>query len=94
MPNPLNAPEPETSDKPNITFDADEQKFISNTPVKWYAFVIDGQVVWLQTVSVALEYLVAVMSSNPEVIEVPEPQMGEVMNGWLYDGTFRPPSAA
>ena len=95
MPEPLNGPEPVLSDKPNITFDVDAHKFVSQTPVKWYAFVIDGEVVWLQTVSVALEYLVAVMSSNPQVVEIPEPQMGEVMNGWSYDGaTFHPPSVA
>ena len=95
MPQPLNQSGPTQSDKPNITFDADEQKFISNTPVKWYAFVIDGEVVWMQTVSVLLEYLVAVMSSNPQVVEIPEPIMGQVLNGWTYNGiTFQPPAGA
>ena len=86
-------PEGDTSGYlPNITFDAEELKFKSIEPVKWYAFVINGEVVWMQTVSVSLEYLVAVMSSNPEIIEVPEPLMGQVLSGWTYDGTFHPPA--
>jgi hypothetical protein len=86
-------PEGDTSGyTPNIVFDPEERKFISTAPVKWYAFVINGEVVWMQTVSVSLEYLVAVMSSNPEIIEVPEPLMGQVLSGWTYDGTFHPPT--
>jgi hypothetical protein len=85
-------PEGDTSGYvPSITFNADENKFVSVAPVKWYAFVINGEVVWMQTVSVSLEYLVSVMSSGPEIIEVPEPLMGQVLSGWTYDGTFHPP---
>jgi hypothetical protein len=86
-------PEGDTSGYvPNLTFNAEEGKFVSTAPVKWYAFVINGEVVWMQTVSVSLEYLVSVMSSNPEIIEVPEPLMGQVLSGWTYDGTFHPPT--
>jgi len=80
--------------KPNIVFDPEENKFKSLEPIKWYAFVINGEVVWMQTVSVSLEYLVAVMSSSPQIVEVPEPLLGQVLSGWTYDGTFHPPAGA
>jgi hypothetical protein len=89
-------PEGDTSGYvPNLVFDPEERRFNPLEPVKWYAFVINGEVVWMQTVSVSLEYLVAVMSSSPQVIEIPEPLMGQVLSGWTYDGTtFHPPAGA
>lgn len=79
---------------PVIEYDKEELRFKSSTPVKWFAFVVDGDVAWMQTVSVGLEHLLAVMQSSPQIIEIPEELEGRVMNnGWTYDGeNFIPPS--
>jgi hypothetical protein len=70
---------------PKIEWNEELGRLISDTPIKWYAFVIDGEVVFTQYVDVKLDYLVAVMSSKPVVIEVPEPYAGMVKEGWRYD---------
>jgi len=78
---------------PPIEFDPETQTWTSNKPQKWYAFVLGTDVVWMQTVDASMEYLVAVMSSNPKIIEVPNELAGQVLHGWSYDGaSFTPPS--
>jgi hypothetical protein len=83
----------EPNKKPSLEYDKDELKFKSSVPVKWFAFVVDGDVAWMQTVAVELEQLLAVMQSSPQVIQIPEELEGRVMNnGWTYDGeNFIPP---
>jgi len=78
---------------PSLEYDKEELKFKSSVPVKWFAFVVDGDVAWMQTVAVELEHLLAVMQSSPQVIQIPEELEGRVMNnGWTYDGeNFIPP---
>ena len=71
---------------PSLEYDKEELKFKSSVPVKWFAFVVDGDVAWMQTVAVELEQLLAVMQSSPQVIQIPEELEGRVMNnGWTYD---------
>lgn len=70
---------------PKVTWDPDLGKYVSNLPIKWYAFVIDGEVVFTQHVDVKLEYLTAVFSSRPQIIEIPEQYAGMVKEGWKWD---------
>jgi hypothetical protein len=63
-----------------------QSPFNPANPVNWYAFVIDGEVVWMQTVQKTLEFLNIVMQSKPEIVQVPEHLEGEVLSGWTYDG--------
>lgn len=57
-----------------------------NAPINWYAYVIDGEVVWMQTCQVNLEFLNIVLQSDPKIVPVPESLAGEVLSGWTYDG--------
>jgi hypothetical protein len=75
----------ETSGAPIVTWDVDLGRYVSSRPIKWYAFVIDGEVAFVQNVDVQLEYLTAVFSSRPQVIEIPEQYAGMVKEGWTYD---------
>lgn len=68
--------------------------FDRNAPINWYAFVIDGEVVWMQTCQVSLEFLNTVLQSDPKIIPVPSELAGEVLSGWTYDGfEFHAPTA-
>jgi hypothetical protein len=60
--------------------------FNKDAPINWYAFVIDGEVVWMQTCQVSLEFLNIVLKSDPKIVPVPEALAGEVLSGWTYDG--------
>ena len=60
--------------------------FNKDAPINWYAFVIDGEVVWMQTCQVTLEFLNIVLRSDPKIVPVPEALAGEVLSGWTYDG--------
>lgn len=75
----------ETNGAPQVTWNSELGKYVSSRPVKWYAFVIDGEVVFVQTVDVQLEYLTSVFSSKPQLIEIPEQYAGMVKEGWTYD---------
>jgi hypothetical protein len=46
---------------------------------------VEGEVVWMQTVSPSLEYLVDVMSSDPKIVPMPEEIAGKMIYGWTYD---------
>jgi len=63
-----------------------QSPFNRNAPVNWYAFVIDGEVVWMQTCQVSLEFLNIVLKSDPKIIPVPDYLAGEVLSGWTWDG--------
>lgn len=60
--------------------------FNKDAPINWYAFVIDGEVVWMQTCQVTLEFLNIVLRSDPKIVPVPDALAGEVLSGWTYDG--------
>ena len=63
-----------------------QSPFNRNAPMNWYAFVIDGEVVWMQTCQVSLEFLNIVLKSDPKIIPVPDSLAGEVLSGWTWDG--------
>jgi hypothetical protein len=77
---------------PQVTWNSDLGKFVSNVPIKWYAFVINGEVVFTQHIDMKLEYLTAVFSSRPQIIEIPEPYAGMVKEGWTWDESRGPNS--
>jgi hypothetical protein len=56
-----------------------------------YAYVIDGEVVWMHRVDKDMEMINAMMSSNPTIVPVPEDLKTEIDLGWKYnkkDKTF------
>ena len=60
---------------------------------KYFAFVIDGEVTHVHLVDTRLEKLMAVMQSNPTIIQIPDelgPRMATVDGeGWSHvDGEF------
>lgn len=63
------------------------------TEFKYFAFVIDGEVVWTHAnpSSAEFEMVNAVFSSNPQVVAIPE-ELGNTVNwmeGWVFiDGQF------
>lgn len=70
----------------------EHKEFDPNKPMRWYTFIVDGEVAWVQTVALELEYLIAVMSSDPKVVEVPDELQGTNMYGWTYEnGEFKAP---
>lgn len=56
-----------------------------NRPYNSYAYVIDGEVVWMHRVDQDMEMINAIMSSNPTIVAVPEELKESVMQGWVYD---------
>jgi hypothetical protein len=70
---------------PPLEFDIETQTYKTQTPQKWYAYIVDGEIVWMQTVSPSLEYLIAVMSSSPTIVPIPEEIAGKMIYGWTYD---------
>lgn len=86
----------EVPTRPELRWDTESGRMVSNVPIKWYAFIIDGQVVFTQYVDQKLEYLTAVFSSKPTIAEIPEAYAGIVKEGWEYDESrgihaFQPP---
>jgi len=71
--------------RPELRWNDELGRMVSNVPVKWYAFIIDGQVVFTQYVDQKLEYLTAVFSSKPTIAEIPEQYAGMVKEGWVWD---------
>lgn len=55
-------------------------------PSVHFAFVIDGEVVWFQSIDPRLERAVAVFRSEPVIIEITEEQKKTIGLGWTYDG--------
>lgn len=69
------------------------QEFDGRT-YKKYAFIVDNDVAWIHSVDTQLEQLIAVLESNPIIVEVPESIENEIkLNGWTYsNGVFTAPS--
>jgi hypothetical protein len=64
-----------------------------STPHSWFAYVVDGEVAWIHVLPDAIEHFHAVLSSDPKVVKVPTPKVGEVSIGWSYDnGVFVKPT--
>jgi hypothetical protein len=60
---------------------------------KSFAYIVDGEIAWFQKVDVRVEQAVAVMSSNPTVVVIPEQLASNVDYTWSYDGVnFNPPA--
>lgn len=55
-------------------------------PHSFFAFVIDGEVVWIHTVPNEIEHLIAVLQSDPKIVEIPSEMTRDVAMGWGYDG--------
>lgn len=59
-----------------------------------YMFVIDGEVVWRESVEKheQMEMINAVFQSNPTIVQCPDELATTIQFGWTYDGTtFSPP---
>jgi len=61
----------------------------------YYFFIIDGEVVWKQTVEIKpeMEMVNAIFSSDPKCVRAPDELAKTIRVGWKYDGTnFIPPA--
>lgn len=59
---------------------------------KVFAFVVDGEVAWIHRVDTRVEHAIAVMSSNPVVVPIPDELVPDINFGWTYNGvSFDPP---
>jgi hypothetical protein len=55
--------------------------------------VVDGEVGFISHVDNSIEFLVALLSSNPTVVQIPDELKYDVNYGWTYDGSnFNPPA--
>lgn len=60
-------------------------------PHNFFAFVINGEVVWKHMLPEELEHMTAVYSSDPKVVIIPAELGQTVQMGWKYNGsTFSP----
>lgn len=60
-------------------------------PHNFFAFVINGEVVWKHMLPEELEHMTAVYSSDPKVVIIPTELGQTVQMGWKYNGsTFSP----
>ena len=55
-------------------------------PHNFFAFIIDGEVVWMHMLYEELEQMTAVYGSNPTIVQVPKELGGVVEMGWKFDG--------
>jgi hypothetical protein len=53
---------------------------------KVFAFVVGNDVAWIHRVDTRVEQAIAVMSSNPTVVVVPDELIGEIDYRWSYNG--------
>ena len=56
-------------------------------PHNFFAFVIDGEVVWKHMLYEELEQMTAVYSSDPKVVIIPAELGQTVQMGWKYNGS-------
>lgn len=56
-------------------------------PHTWFAFVIDGEVAWINVTPNSYEHYLAVLSSSPQIVPVPSELSSSIGLGWTYDGT-------
>lgn len=66
---------------------------------KIFAFVVDGELGWVHMVDETVEQLLAVMRSNPTIVELSDAQYSEMVDSgnhlysYTYDGVnFNPPT--
>ena len=60
---------------------------------KAFAYIVDGEIGWFQRVDTRVEQAIAVMSSNPIVVAIPDELVSSVNYTWSYDGVnFKPPA--
>lgn len=55
-------------------------------PHNFFAFIIDGEVVWMHMLYEELEQMTAVYGSNPTIVQIPKELGGIVEMGWKFDG--------
>lgn len=63
-------------------------------PYNAYAYVLDGEVVWMHRVDTGMEMINAIMSSGPTIVMVPDEIKAEITQGWIYNkknNTFSSP---
>ena len=63
----------------------EEPKKMIDRPYKAYAYVLDGEVVWMHRVDADMEMINAVMSSGPTIVTVPDEIKAEITQGWIYN---------
>jgi hypothetical protein len=61
-------------------------------PHNFFAFVIDGEVVWMHMLPEEVEHMTAVYSSDPKIVIVPKELGGIVRMGWKFDGDMFSPA--
>lgn len=61
--------------------------------MKAFAVVVDGEVAFTMKHPIRIESIIAALSSDPQIVEVPDDLKDNVEFGWTFDGTnFIPPS--
>lgn len=60
---------------------------------KAFAYIVDGEIGWFQKIDTRVEQAIAVMSSNPTIVPVPDELISDFNYSWSYDGAnFNPPA--
>lgn len=60
--------------------------------MKAFAVVVEGDVAFVMSHPIEVENIIAALSSNPQIVEVPDDLKDNVGFGWTFDGTkFNPP---
>jgi hypothetical protein len=60
---------------------------------KSFAYIVDGEIGWFQKVDTRVEQAIAVMSSNPIIVAIPDELVSSIDYTWSYDGvSFSPPA--
>ena len=61
--------------------------------VKSFAVVVGGDVAFAMRYPAEAENAIAALSSNPQIVEVPNDLKNQVKSGWTFDGqNFIPPT--
>jgi hypothetical protein len=55
--------------------------------MKTFAVIVEGDVAFTMQYPIEAENAIAALSSNPQIVEVPEVIKNEVKGGWTFDGT-------
>jgi hypothetical protein len=53
---------------------------------KAFAYIVDGEIGWFQKIDTRVEQAIAVMSSNPTVVAIPDELVDEINYNWSYNG--------
>lgn len=60
---------------------------------KTFAYVVDGEIAFISHVHDSIEILIAVLSSDPKVVQVPDELKYDFDYNWTYDQNgFHPPA--